>query len=264
MSVRRTIKKTVYACIYVLLFGGFCTLVILPFLPEKPPVVAPVVKQTFLPITIENIVVLPHLVNPGPFGKTIDVVARLKNENVRSGTGKYPVVLLVKDPSGATIGRVEQIAYVLPAGVQYIAFIDVPVPSSKEFGTVEILPPSDVSLEQIADSARVPEFGVFLRERTSVAVGSQNIERQTGIVTNNSTFDWEKVEVTGVALDEKGNIVGIGKTFVGKLVVDEQREFTVAWPVPLAPTSRVIAIATTNIYSAENKVHIIGDPNALR
>ncbi|MEK7499810.1 MAG: FxLYD domain-containing protein [Patescibacteria group bacterium] len=264
MSVRRTIKKTVYAFIYVLLLGGFCTLVILPFLPEKPQYVAPVVTQTFSPIKIENIVVLPHLTDPGPFGKTIDVVARIKNENVRSGTGKYPVVLLVKDPSGATIGSVEQVAYVLPGGVQYIAFIDVPVPSNKEFGTVEIQIPNNVSLEQLPDSARLPEFTVFLRERSSVAVGTQQIERQTGIVTNNSTFDWEKVEVTGVALDEKGNIVGIGKTFVGKLLLGEQREFTITWPVPLSPTSRVIAIATTNIYSDENIVHIIGDPSSLR
>ncbi|MDA1169038.1 MAG: hypothetical protein O3A36_01740 [bacterium] len=244
--------------------SGVVALIVLPMLPEKKVIVAPVKTDIFAPITVENIVVLPHLTSPGPFGKTIDVVARIKNENVRAGTGKYQVALVVKDPSGAVIGRVDQAAYVLPGGVQYIAFINVPVPSNKEFGTVEIQTPSTVLLEQLPDTAHVPEFRVFLRERSGTVVGSQQLERQTGVVTNNSTFDWEKVEVIGVALNESGNIVGIGKTFVGKLLLGEQREFTIGWPAPLSPTSRVIAIATTNIYSDENIVHIIGDPNKLR
>lgn len=264
MSTRRTIKKTLYAVLYIALAGGIAAIIILPRIPEKPPIIIDVQNKTFTPITIENIVVLPHITNPGPFGKTIDVVARLKNENVRAGTGVYPVKLLVRDPSGASIGTVDQAAYVLPGGVQYIAFIDVPIPSDKEFGTVEIQTPPNISLSQLPDTARLPEFSVFLRERTQVNTGSQQFEWQTGIVTNNSTFDWEKVEVTGVALDESGNIVGVGKTFVGKLILGEQREFTIGWPQPNAPTSRVIAIATTNIYNDENVVHIIGDPNALR
>lgn len=264
MSVKRTMKKSVYAVLYVLLTSGIAALIIVPMLPNEEEVIAPVKQQTYVPVTVENIVVLPHTTNPGPFGKTIDVVARLKNENVRAGTGLYPVTLVVKDKSGGTLSSVEQAAYVLPGGVQYIAFLNVPIASDKEFGTVEMKTPDNISLTQLPDAARLPEFSVFLRERTNVNSGSQQFEQQTGIVTNNSTFDWEKVEVTGVALDASGKIVGIGKTFVGKLLLGEQREFTIAWPVPTAPTSRVVAIATTNIYSDENVVHIIGDPSKLR
>lgn len=264
MSVRRTGKKIFYALVYLCLWTGLGALIIIPMLPEKQAVVVPVKTEVFAPITIENIVVLPHLTNPGPFGKTIDVVARVKNDNVRAGTGLYPVTLIVKDPAGETIRSVEQAAYVLPGGVQYLAFISVPIPSDKEFGTVDIQTPSNVSLEKLPDAARLPDLSVFLRERAQVTFGSQQLERQTGIVTNNSTFDWEKVEVTGVALNEQGDIVGIGKTFVGKLLLGEQREFSLAWPVPNSLTSRVIAIATTNIYIDENKVHILGDPSTLR
>ncbi len=94
--------------------------------------------------------------------------------------------------------------------------------------------------------------------------GSYPMEQQTGIVTNNSTFDWEKVEVTGVALDSKGAIIGVGRTFVGKLLIGEQREFTLLWPFPDDQTVRVVALASTNIYSDANVVHIIGDPGKLR
>ncbi|HLC49463.1 MAG TPA: hypothetical protein VJI96_03725 [Candidatus Andersenbacteria bacterium] len=264
MSMRRTIKKTVYAVLFFTAVFGIAALIIIPILPKKAVVLTPIKTDSYIPITIENIVVIPHIDKPGPFGKTIDVVARLKNENPRAGTGTYPVKLTIKDPAGQVIGDATQVAYVLPGGVQYIAFIDVPVPSDKQFGTAEIESPVNVSLVALPDSARLPEFSVFLRERSQVASGSQQLERQTGVVTNNSTFDWEKVEVTGVALDSEGKIVGIGKTFVGKLLLGEQREFTTTWPVPRVPTNRVVMIATTNIYSEENIVHIIGDPSKLR
>ncbi len=264
MSARRTIKKTIYAAIFfagvLLVVGG----IIWPLLPEKQVVVAPVKTTEHLPIVIENVVVIPHIEKPGPFGKTIDVVARLKNDNARAGTGTYPVKLVVKDPSGAVIASVDQNAYVLPGGVQYIAFVNVLIPSDKEFATANIEASPNISLMQIPDNARLPEFSVFLRDRTSLVSGSQDLERQTGVVTNNSTFDWEKVEVVGVALDAGGKIVGVGKTFVGKLLLGEQREFTLVWPAPGVATNRVIAIATTNIYIDENIVHIIGDPNRLR
>jgi hypothetical protein len=264
MSVRRTMKRAIYGVLYALLFLGFAALVIMPLLPEKAPVVVQVTQTPFIPVSVENIVVLPHTTNPGPFGKTIDVVARIKNENVRAGTGDYPVTLVVKDATGAVISSVDQAAYVLPGGVQYLAFLSVPIPSDKEFKTVEIQTPKNTELTQLPDAARLPDFSVFLRDKTQVQVGTQRFEQQTGIVTNNSTFDWEKVEVTSVALDTNGNIVGIGKTFVGKLLLGEQREFTLAWPVPNTASSRVVAIATTNIYSDENVVHIIGDPSKLR
>lgn len=264
MSARRTIKKAVYATMFWIVVLGIVALIVWPWIPEKAAAPIVVNDTKHAPIMVENIVVIPHIEKPGPFGKTIDVVARLRNDNARSGTGSYPVKLIVKDPSGAVIRTVDQAAYVLPGGVQYVAFIDVGIPSDKQFGTATIEAPTNTALIDLPDTARLPEFSVFLRERTQIASGSQNLERQTGIVTNNSTFDWEKVEVIGVALDANGKIVGVGKTFVGKLLLGEQREFTLGWPTPTAPTSRVIAIATTNIYIDENIVHIIGDPSRLR
>jgi hypothetical protein len=264
MSARRTIKKSIYATVFWAVVIGIIASVVWPLIPKKAPSTTPINQVTYAPIVVENVIILPHIEKPGPFGKTIDVVARLKNDNARAGTGTYPVKLLVKDPAGAVIRTVDQAAYVLPGGVQYVAFIDVVIPPDKQFGSAEIQTLPNIKLTDLPDSARLPEFSVFLRDRTQVASGSQQLERQTGVVTNNSTFDWEKVEVIGVALDSEGKIVGVGKTFVGKLLLGEQREFTLVWPAPTIPTGRVVAIATTNIYIDENIVHIIGDPSKLR
>lgn len=265
MSMHRTIKKTAYAVGFLLVSGLIIFLIISPFFNRKSAIDAPVaVQENYLPITVEQIVVVPHIENPGPRGKTIDVVARVKNQNARAGTASYPVRFVVKGPSGDIISTAEQNIYVLPGGVQYLVALEIPIPPDKQFGSVSIETPNSVVFTSLAEHATLPNFGVFLRDRSQFESGAQRIEQQTGIATNNSTFTWERVEVTGVALDGEGSIVGVGKTFVGRLIVGEQREFTIQWPYPTSQTARVIAIATTNIYSPENAVHIIGDPGSLR
>lgn len=265
MSLHRTIKKATYATGFIIVVCGIGYLIALPFLAQRAANnQSATPTPSFNEIAIENVVVLPHLDPAGPKGKTVDVVARIKNRNVRAGTGTYPVQFVVNDPSGNQIATASQDAYVLPGGLQYLVALDIPIPADKQFGAVQIIAPPSPSLRVLPDSVQLPDFSVFLRERTRFTLGSQRLEQQTGIVTNNSTFDWERVEVTGVAVDDTGRIVGVGKTFVGKLLVGEQREFTLQWPLPNATTSRVITVASTNIYSPENVVHILGNPGALR
>lgn len=264
MASHRTMKKAAYAVGFFVVCIGIITLIVVPLLPREETDTLTDVTSSYVPVALENVVVIPHITKPGPKGKTIDIVARLKNENSRAGTGSYPVVFTVKDAGGEVITRFTQDAYVLPGGLQYLTALDVPIPSGKTVGGVDVTPPTTVKLNPLPGGARLPDFSVFLRDRTRIMSGSYPLEQQTGIVTNNSTFDWEKVEVTGIALGSDGAIVGVGKTFVGKLLIGEQREFTLQWPFPDDATSRVVAVATTNIYSKENIVHIIGDPGRLR
>lgn len=264
MASHRAVKKAAYATGFFVIVIGLITLIVLPLLPNNTPNLITNTGSSYVPVVLENVIVIPHIAKPGPKGKTIDVVARLKNENSRAGTGSYPVTFTVHDSGGEVIGRVTQDAYVLPGGLQYLVALDIPIPSNKTVGKVDATTPATITLTPLADIARLPDFSVFLRDRKKVMSGSYPYEQQTGVVTNNSTFDWEKVEVTGVALDAKGNIIAVGKTFVGKLLIGEQREFTLDWPFPDDATARVIAIATTNIYSDANIVHIVGDPGKLR
>lgn len=264
MSLHRTIKKAAYASGFFAFLFVLVTLIALPWLRSDTSNTPTQTQTAFIPVTLEDAIVIPHIAKPGPKGKTIDIVARIKNENPRAGTKSYPVTFTVHDAAGGVISRFVQDAYVLPGGLQYIVALDVPIPSDKTLGNVEVTPGTAETLVPLPDTARLPDFSVFLRDRKTVGSGAYTLEQQTGIVTNNSTFDWERVEVTGIALDANGKIVGVGKTFVGKLLIGEQREFALQWPLPEGATSRVLAIATTNIYSDANIVHIVGDPGKLR
>ena len=87
---------------------------------------------------------------------------------------------------------------------------------------------------------------------------------QKGVVTNNSAFDWQYVEVTAIAFDAGNRAIGVGTTFVGRLTSGERREFTVQWPAAAAPVARVVTLATTNIFKEDNIIRAVGDPNLLR
>ncbi len=72
------------------------------------------------------------------------------------------------------------------------------------------------------------------------------------------------MQVTGVAVDASGNVVGVGSTFVGELQPGEEREFTLQWPIPLTPTTQVIVLPTTNLFKEADIIKVIGDPALLR
>src|SRR3989338_327450 len=218
MASHRTVKKAAYATGFFVVVIGMFTLIVLPFLPDTAQIRPADTVSTYVPVALENVVVIPHIAKPGPKGKTIDIVARLKNANPRAGTGSYPVVFTVKDSTNEVITRFTQDAYVLPGGLQYLVALDVPIPSNTTLGGVDVQPPTAITLTPLPDNARLPDFSVFLRDRKQVMSGAYPMEQQTGVVTNNSTFDWEKVEVTGIAFDSKGNIIAVGKTFEGKLL----------------------------------------------
>ena len=262
--MHRTLKKTAYATGFGIFVCFILFLIISPFLPKKQATGPITTPQPLSPIVVEDIVAIPHIDEPGPTGKTVDVVARLRNNNPRAGVGVYPVSFELHDASGAIIQSVKQDEYVLPGGIQYIASLDIAVPPGATFDHAEVVTPTNPTFTTIPDSAPVPQFSVFLQDRTYVSSGSFPFEQQTGIVTNSSSFDWQQVQVVAVALDDNGAIIGVGKTFVGKLLIGQQREFTLQWPRPSGKTNRVIAIATTNMYSDSNFVQIIGDPSELR
>lgn len=258
------LKKTAYGVLYIGIAGLVGYAIISPFLSKKNTTNTVVKAPEYAPIIIENIVALPHIEPVGQNGKTVDVVVRIRNTNPNAGIVRYPVTFTLYDSAGTVINAVTQQEYVLPGGIQYIAGLDIPVPPGSTYGRVEVTTPKNPEFITIPDNAPNPQFALFLRERTLQSSGSFPQEHQTGIVTNNSSFDWQKVQVTAVALDNNGQVIGVGKTFVGKLLTGEQREFTLVWPRPNSATNRVIAIATTDMFSDSNVVNVIGDPSKLR
>lgn len=256
MSRRRVIKKTIYAAGALLVVTAIIVGISLAVLQVNPLSREPTPPPAaFKSIVVEQVDVVSH-------GTTIDVVARLRNPNPRAGAASWPVTFVLLNPQGQEIGRHQEVTYLLPGSLQYVATIALPI--SPPLGEVNVELPEETTLTTLPAELDLPTFGSFLRERTQRTLGEAAYELQKGIVRNTSTFDFQRVEMTAVAFDGANNVIGIGKTFLGELKVGEQREFTVQWPAPRTPTTRVTSFPSTNLFLEENIIRVMGDPSDLR
>lgn len=256
MQLKRLRKQFVYAC------GGLAFLILViggPFVlfSDRPSYVIPNPEPTssLQAIEVQSVGVIQH-------EGSVDVVARLHNPNARSGIAHYAATFILFDSNDAVMARVPIDSHVLPGSVQYISALNVPI--DKPVGRVTLDAPANPMYANLAPTITLPSFSTFLLDRREIRRGGDPFAEQKGVVTNNSAFDWQYVEVTAIAFDAEDNAVGVGTTFVGRLTSGEQREFTIEWPATAVPTARVVTLATTNIFKEDNIIRAVGDPNLLR
>lgn len=262
-------KKTFYAAVF---FGGLTLVLFVVFFSSAAIVQvsrresaepSPSVAQ-YAVIELQNVSVIPHQAVSSFVNQTVDIVATLRNPNPRAGIKEYALTFVLYDASGEELARRVESTYVLPGSLQYTIALDVEFSPSARLGRVEVIQPSDPVFMRLPDKVDLPNFSSFLRERTTQESTGTVTDVQKGLVTNTSTLDWQRVEVSAVALDEAGHIIAAGKTFLGRLLVGEQREFVLQWPKPSAAITQIIVLPGTNIFSEENIIEIIGDPGSLR
>ena len=256
MHTRRVVKRSLYALGYILILlvlGVALNLIIQG--PPTPEITLTATPPSFDEVVVEDVSIIRH-------ENAIDLIARLRNPNPRAGVDEYPVSFVLLDASGREIATETAVTYLLPGSIQYAVLLTIPTP--RPVAEVRVETPDDPNFLVLPNSLTLPSFGTLLQDRERLLRGTQTIEQQVGLVTNNSTFDFQRVEVIVVALDATGKAVGVGQTFVGELKVGEQRQFTSQWPSPSVLTQEVLLLATTNIFKEENIIRAIGDQSLLR
>lgn len=257
MSLHHVIKRISYASgclvfLVVISLGGWgLKRLLAPSIATPTPTPPP----HYDPLVVERVDVVP--------GKTgVDLVAHIRNPNGLGGVAELPVTFVMHNAQGLEIGREETKTYLMPNTLRHVIVFDVDVKETPAKVTVEL--PPDPTFVPVPQGARLPSFSIFLTDRGPRSIGNQQFEEQRGMIRNISGTDWQQVEVTGVAFDAQGAIVGVSRTAVGQLLSDQQRNFLLQWPVPQSPTATVTVLATTNIYIPENFVRIEGNPETLR
>ena len=262
MSTRRRLKQFVYLGAFIAIVVVIILLISAAAIIPKPGSAPTTTPIAYSPIVLEKATAIPHIL---PSGATrVDIVVQLRNPNARAGVGSYPVSVTLIDPSGQEISTRQEETFLLPGALQYLILTDVSVPRQSSVSQVVVDTPDAPEFIEVPPSVPIPQFQTFLRGRTEKRVGAEVIETQTGLVTNDSTFAWNEVQVSVVALNSDREIIATGKTFLGTLTAGEQREFIVQWPKSSQPIQQVIAVPSTNMFSEENIVEILGNPESLR
>lgn len=256
MSTRRVIKKASYAATYVLAISLF--VVFLAYLRRLPsegsPEPSPSPASRYQDAIVQEKALIHH-------GSTVDIVAQIANPNAGAGAKSIPVTFEVRSAKGNILATRTEDTYLLPGSSKYVSLLNLPLPSASE---VNVSLPQQQEFIALPPKLPLPQFNTFLYERSFRQSGDNVFVEQKGLITNNSTYDFQRVEVTVIGYDSGNRITSIGKTFVGKLQVGEQREFTALWQQPAAQVTKVIASPETNIFKEDNLIRIMGDPSSLR
>lgn len=254
-GLRRTIKKTTYALVFLSTVFAALAIFIVPklsFLGSSTGLGQLAEPESAV---IESVDIVPHAGN-------VDIVARVRNPNPHAGIPEYTITFVLYDKADREINRIKETTYLLPGSLNYLAQLDIT--ASSPVARVAIETPQQPAFATIPVSISPPTFNSSLRDRTTRSLGNKQVEIQKGSVTNTGALGWRHVDITGVAFDAEGKVVGIGKTFIGEFSVGQQREFTIQWPAPTTPTQRVIVLPATNVFKEDNILNVTGDPGLLR
>lgn len=153
------------------------------------------------------------------------------------------------------MGRASGEDYILPNERKFVVAFDVPVhavPAAVEFRWGElnwIVTPEDFPVPRI----------LVISRRSRYLPGSPPRYEVKADLFNESTVDYQRVEVVAVGYDERGKIVGAGRTFAGELRSRERREFTASWPLPYGrKVARTVAIPTVNLFREDAVIERFG------
>lgn len=256
-------KQMIYGLFYaVVVVGGTLLIANLINGPIQAPAATPSPSATANPIQLEGVDTIVHPDPTLPGAISVDIAVRLRNTSLSAGVPAYAFTVQFLSADGRLIQEQSVEAYILPGTLQYIPLLGVRL--REALGSVEVKLPEQPEFMALPPSVELPRFSSFLRERTTREQGQRVLEEQVGIVKNTGTFDWQKVEVVGLAFNRAKKLVGVGKTFVGELKRGESREFNLTWPAPSDATDQVVILPSTNIFREDNLIRAIGDPGQLR
>jgi hypothetical protein len=214
----RTYKQIVIGTVFCGFWLGLGGLIFwATYTPPPPPLPPDKVAQALQVVSVKTI---------RTFGSKADLVGIIKNPNPNAGSVRFVYKFLVTR-GGQTTQTIDGESFILPSAQKYLISFGQDIPNdatvSLEIGSTQW---------NFVDSNFSPPDLVLINKIANTIPGTSTDTYQIkGLVANQSSVDYTKVFVTVVGFNDKGEIIGIGNTFMGSLVSLERREFTAQWPL---------------------------------
>jgi len=182
-----------------------------------------------------------HLVKT-PAGD-FDMAALIYNPNVDYGADAVDYDLVVSDSTGE-ISRRNDSFYILPGQTKYV--VQTSLRGIPDGATVQ-LDIKSVDWQKVT-SAQDITFSVT-REATTFDA-NQTIYQV--VITNNTNFDFDTIDINTIVTDNSGAIVAASKTNFQTFLSQTDRSIKVIWPFALPDDVRIKAEVNTNVFNNAN------------
>ena len=208
--------------------GGLCN----PCEKQREPL--EIIYQKVIPITENN----------------FDLVIEVRNPNNNWGAKSVGYALNIYSEQDENIASKQGSFYIIPQEDKYI--VEPKISLSEKPGKVEfkIINTSWERLSGFRDLA------LRIKDK-KIQTGGEVQTKVSGVITNNTNYDLNKVELVGVIFGANNEIIAAGKTEVNTLLRGENRYFEINWPNQI--NEEVVSYeikAYTDVFSPDNFINI--------
>ena len=191
--------------------------------------------------------------------KSYDLVAKISNPNPNYGLSQFKYTFKIYDGAEQLILEQKGNDFILPAQSKYIIAGNVNIDNKAEKAELVIDEPQKTDWQKLKPDYENPDIYVrdkqfkFLESGGGSSVSQTGTAQASGIIKNNSAFDFDRIGVFVVLFDEDKNIIGVNKTEARTIMAGEERYFSTLWFSPLSGEVKSAEMqAETNLFLDEN------------
>ena len=173
-----------------------------------------------------------------------DMAALVYNPNVDYGTDAVGYDLVITDSAGQEVSRQTSSFYILPGQTKYI--IQTSLRNIPD-GVSAQLQIKSVNWQKVATAQDI--VFVITREATTPAPNQTTYQ---AVITNNTNFDFDTIDVSMVVTDSTGAIIATNRTNFQTFLSQTDRSIKVTWPFVLPADARIQTEVNTNVFNNAN------------
>ncbi len=202
------------------------------------------VKISAEPLKIDSAYVVDGVDN------RVDAVAQITNPNPLFGAHSVQYVFRLKDKDGAIVAERKGSTFILPSETKYV--IELGIRGSDNARIVS----ADFTITDVVwqsfNSYQEPRI-VVLNKTYSVVHSDTAYSRVTGLIRNESGFDFASIYVNVVLKDQNGVPVAVHRTRLDTIDSGMEREFSLPWPQRFSGDVATVDVdIEANVFDVDN------------
>jgi len=180
---------------------------------------------------------------------TYDALAKVFNPNGEIGAVSFSYTISLLDVTGAVLDSRTNTAQILPLENKYLLVFNLETQGTPAKVSLQI---DDIVWERFSGYQEKPAVNIYrenYREVSSSAVFSE----ATGLVSNESSFDFKSLTVQVILRDASGKPIAINANEMRTMYARENRDFRLTWPTAFPGTvTNAEMVLDIDTYHSEN------------
>ena len=193
-----------------------------------------------------------------------DLAAKIINSNPNFGLAQMDYIFSVFDEADKLIIEQKGKSFLLPSQTKYLVETNVFLAESPAKVELKIESVDKSEWRKISQDYKEPE--IYIHDKQIKLAESESEQTQaSGIIKNNSDFDFDKILVAVILYDEDKKIIGVNKTEARTVLAGEDRYFSVLWFSPILGEVRSADMRVeTNLFYNDNFIRRFGSADATQ